>query len=72
MGRLRRMSGKKVCAILSAHGFAKTRQKGSHMIMTKSFIDESITVAVPDHKDVAIGTLLGVIRQSGVPRSEFE
>ncbi len=32
----------------------------------------TITVPVPDHRELAIGTLLSIIRQSGVPRSEFE
>jgi len=72
MGRFRRLSGKEICKILSEHGFVKARQKGSHMIMVKPFIDESITVAVSDHKEIAIGTLAGIIRQSGIPRSEFE
>jgi predicted RNA binding protein YcfA (HicA-like mRNA interferase family) len=30
------------------------------------------TVPVPDHAEVAIGTLRAIIRQSGVVRSEFE
>jgi len=72
MGKLRRLSGKEVCMILSEHGFVKARQKGSHMIMAKALVNDSITVAVPDHKTVAIGTLAGIIRQSGIPRSEFE
>ena len=30
------------------------------------------TVPVPDHRELAIGTLLSIIRQSAVTRSEFE
>ncbi len=30
------------------------------------------TVPVPDHKELRKGTLRSIIRQSGVPRSEFE
>jgi predicted RNA binding protein YcfA (HicA-like mRNA interferase family) len=30
------------------------------------------TVTVPDHFELKIGTLLSIIRQSGVPRVEFE
>ncbi len=29
-------------------------------------------VPVPDHHELKIGTLLSIIRQSGLPRSEFE
>ena len=32
----------------------------------------TVTVPVPDHRELAIGTLLSIIRQSAVPRSEFE
>jgi len=31
-----------------------------------------ITVPVPDHRELAIGTLLSIIRQSGIPREHFE
>ena len=32
----------------------------------------TVTVPVPDHAELAIGTLLSIIRQSGVARTEFE
>ena len=32
----------------------------------------TITVPVPDHREIRIGTLQSIIRQSGIPRSEFE
>lgn len=32
----------------------------------------TITVPVPAHEELRIGTLLSVIRQSGVARNEFE
>jgi predicted RNA binding protein YcfA (HicA-like mRNA interferase family) len=32
----------------------------------------TITVPVPDHPELKVGTLLSIIRQSSVPRSEFE
>ena len=32
----------------------------------------TVTVPIPDHKEIRIGTLASIIRQSGVPRSEFE
>jgi hypothetical protein len=30
------------------------------------------TVPVPDHRELKVGTLLSIVRQSGVSRSEFE
>lgn len=55
MGRLRNLSGREVCGILSKHGFALVRQKGSHAIMQRAFEDSTITVPVPLHKEIRIG-----------------
>ncbi|MFZ2603044.1 MAG: type II toxin-antitoxin system HicA family toxin, partial [Candidatus Omnitrophota bacterium] len=30
------------------------------------------TVPIPNHKEIRIGTLQSIIRQSDLPRSEFE
>ena len=72
MPKLRRLSGKQVCAILAQHGFVQVRQRGSHIVMQKRLVDSTITVPVPDHKELRTGTLRSIIRQSGLPRSEFE
>jgi predicted RNA binding protein YcfA (HicA-like mRNA interferase family) len=32
----------------------------------------TITVPVPDHAQLRIGTLLSIVRQSGLPRGLFE
>lgn len=72
MAKLRNLSGAAMCAILERHGFAEVRRKGSHVVMQKRIGNSTITVPVPDHKEIRIGTLAFVIRQSGVPRSEFE
>ncbi len=72
MGRLRNLSGREVCRILSKHGFSQVRQKGSHAIMQKAEENSTITVPVPLHSEIRIGTLQSIIRQSGIARSEFE
>ena len=72
MPKLRVLSGTDVCKILSEHGFARVRQKGSHIIMQKKAGNSTITVPVPEHDELLKGTLLGIIRQSGLPRSIFE
>ncbi|MCX6693024.1 MAG: type II toxin-antitoxin system HicA family toxin [Methanomicrobiales archaeon] len=72
MGKLGILSGKQVCAILERHGFLEVRQRGSHIVMQKHFSDTTITVPVPNYAELRIGTLLSIIRQSGIPRSEFE
>lgn len=72
LGKLRIFSGKEICKILEIHGFEKVRQRGSHVVMQKQVSANTITVPIPDHKEIRIGTLMSIIRQSGVGRSEFE
>jgi predicted RNA binding protein YcfA (HicA-like mRNA interferase family) len=72
LGKLRTLSGKEVCAILFAYGFAHVRQKGSHVIMQKQVNLTTITVPVPQHKEIKTGTLVSIIRQSQLARSIFE
>jgi len=72
MPKVRILSGKDVCKIMAQHGFEKVRQKGSHIIMQKQVGNSTITVPVPDHAELRMGTLLGIIRQSELPRSLFE
>ncbi|MEW6327735.1 MAG: type II toxin-antitoxin system HicA family toxin [Thermodesulfobacteriota bacterium] len=72
MGRLRILSGKEVCSILSRHGFIEVRRCGSHIVMQKKLSQSTITVPVPDHDEIRIGTLQSIIRQSGLSRGEFE
>ena len=72
MGRLRRLSGRDVCSILAKHGFVEKRQKGSHVVMQRVVGDSTVSVPVPLHPEVRTGTLLSIIRQSGVARTEFE
>jgi len=72
LGRLRVLSGQEVCAILQRHGFVEVRRRGSHIVMQRRLADVTTTVPVPDHKEVRIGTLQSIIRQSSLPRSEFE
>ena len=61
-----------MCDILAAHGFTQVRQRGSHVVMQRVDADDTTTVPVPDHREVKMGTLRAIIRQSGVPRQEFE
>ena len=72
MGRLRALSGRDVCKILETEGFSEVRQRGSHIVMQKRAADTTTTIPVPDHSELKTGTLLSIIRQSGLPRSLFE
>jgi predicted RNA binding protein YcfA (HicA-like mRNA interferase family) len=72
VGKLRVLSGADVHRILEKNGFAQVRQKGSHIVMQLRKEGSTITVPVPDHRELKIGTLVSIIRQSQVPRPEFE
>jgi predicted RNA binding protein YcfA (HicA-like mRNA interferase family) len=54
------------------HGFTRVRQRGSHIVTQRVTADGTTTVPVPDHKELRSGTTRSIIRQSGLPRSEFE
>ena len=54
------------------HGFQQVRQRGGHLIMQKKEGNTTVTVPVPDHDELRMGTLLGIIKQSGLARSLFE
>jgi predicted RNA binding protein YcfA (HicA-like mRNA interferase family) len=72
LGKLRILSGKEVCAILARHGFQEVRRRGSHIVMQKRLPDTTITVPVPNHAELRIGTLQSIIRQAGISKSAFE
>jgi predicted RNA binding protein YcfA (HicA-like mRNA interferase family) len=72
LGRLRVFSGRELCQLLSQNGFQQVRQRGSHVVMQKRTEGSTITVPVPLHDEIRIGTLQSIIRQSGLARKIFE
>jgi predicted RNA binding protein YcfA (HicA-like mRNA interferase family) len=72
LGNLRIFSGSEICKLLEKQGFIVVRQRGSHILMQKSVNDSTITVPVPNHKEIRIGTLQSIIRQSNLPKELFE
>ena len=72
MGKLQILSGQEVCKIMAKYGFEMIRRRGSHIVMQKKMEATTITVPVPNHKEIRIGTLKSIIRQSKIPSSEFE
>jgi predicted RNA binding protein YcfA (HicA-like mRNA interferase family) len=65
--KLRILSGKQTRAILESNGWVYSHHNGSHMIMKGA-----ATISVPDHKELTVGTLGAIIRQSGIGRGPFE
>ncbi len=63
------LSGREVVRIFESLGWEVVRRRGSHIIMIKD--EETITLSVPDHREVAKGTLRGLIRAAGLTAGEF-
>ena len=61
------LSGAKIVRALEKLGFVVARQSGSHIVMKRG--DQGCVV--PNHKEVKIGTVSGVLRQAGVSTEEF-
>lgn len=69
MAVLPSLSGKQVVRVFKRVGWRIARQKGSHIIMTKE--GEMATLSVPDHKEIAKGTLRTLVRSAGLTVDEF-
>ena len=63
------LSGRKVVQLFEKAGWEKVRQRGSHIILVKP--EHIASLSVPDHKEVARGTLRSLIRSSGMTVEEF-
>ncbi len=72
MSRLRVLSGRKVGRILQRHEFVEVRRAGVISRCRGAPTPALSPSPFLDHPELAIGTLLSIIRQSGVPRAEFE
>jgi predicted RNA binding protein YcfA (HicA-like mRNA interferase family) len=55
-----------------AAGFVEATRRGSHVKFVKEGPDGVRTAIVPDHREVAIGTLRSILRQAGLTPDEFE
>ena len=71
MPELRRISGEKTVKALQRLGFEVVRQRGSHVVLKKQTSEETIGCVVPAHKELAIGTLKGILRQARINPDEF-
>lgn len=67
MPKLPHLSGAQIIRILGRLGFIVARQNGSHVVLRKG----SSVCVVPNHKEVKVGTLTGVLRQAGLSAEEF-
>ncbi len=63
------LSGRKVARVFESLGWQVARQRGSHVILVKD--GEIATLSIPDHKEVAKGTLRSLIRTAGITVEAF-
>ncbi len=63
------LSGREATRIFGAFGWQVVRQASSHLILTKP--GETVTLSVPDHDEVAKGTLRSLIRSAHLTVDDF-
>ncbi|MEH2089943.1 type II toxin-antitoxin system HicA family toxin [Nostoc sp.] len=63
------LSGREVVRVFESFGWEVARQSGSHIILVKE--GELATLSVPEHREVAKGTLRSLIRTAGLTVNEF-
>jgi predicted RNA binding protein YcfA (HicA-like mRNA interferase family) len=68
-GQLPKLSGRAVVRAFGRDGWRIARQKGSHIILVKD--GSWATLSVPDHREVAPGTLRSLIRAAGLTVEAF-
>ena len=71
MPKLSRISGQEAISKLGRLGFQQVRQRGSHVVLKKKTPEEDICCVVPLHKELAIGTLHGILKQAKLSIEEF-
>ena len=71
MPKLYRVSGQETVRALEKLGFVQLRQRGSHVILKRITTQGDIGCVVPFHKELAIGTLRGILRQAKISVEEF-
>lgn len=67
MPKLPVVSGAETIRALECLGFVSARQRGSHIVMRRG----SIGCVVPNHRELKVGTLVGLLKQAGVSLEEF-
>jgi len=67
MPSLPHLSGAETVRVLQRLGFVTVRQRGSHIVMRRG----STGCVVPNHRELKIGTLAGVLKQAGITTDEF-
>ena len=72
MPGLKKISGKECVKILcNKFDFVIKRQTGSHIVLRKETPQGAVGTVVPNHKELKIGTLKGILELAKVNEEEF-
>ena len=63
------LAGRRVVQAFVRLGWQVARQRGSHIILVKA--GHIASLSVPDHREVARGTLRSLLRSAGVELTDF-
>ena len=69
MPKLPVLSAKEVIKVLRKFGFQLYRQTGSHIHLWND--ERKLLVTVPNHPELAKGTLISIMKQAKLKREEF-
>ena len=70
MPKLPIISGKELVKVFTKIGYEVDHQTGSHIILRHKDPPHR-RLTIPNHKEIAKGTLRAIIRQAGLTREEF-
>lgn len=72
MPKIKKTSGKECIKILcNKLGFGIVRQKGSHIILKKITNEGAVGTVVPNHKELKVGTLKGILQLAKIKEEDF-
>lgn len=71
MPKLPVVSGKELIAALKKAGFTIVRQRGSHISLQRMTSEKTYKTVVPMHDEVSKGTLLDILRQTGLSKEDL-
>jgi predicted RNA binding protein YcfA (HicA-like mRNA interferase family) len=69
MGKLGNISGKEAARAFEKAGWQRIGQVGSHLVLSKPNL--RVNLSIPQHRELATGTLRALIRNAGMTVDEF-
>ena len=71
MSKLPSVSGREIVKAMNKLGYEFDRQRGSHIILRQCTAPHR-RLTIPDHREVAKGTLRSILREAGVTVDELK